>query len=424
MQDRVAESVFYDEMFRRNPKNEHITPGNLASGTPLVVFGDDWGRHVSSMQHLFRHVVPRYPVIWVNSIGHRVPSLSVADLRRVWEKTLGRSQGNVDRHPSTLARPAPRVIIEPRVIPLHKYRTVLAFNTWSLVRDIRKALHKLESHHRPILITGSPPSVNVVGRLGESASVYFCMDEFLQLPGVSADMIGPLEQRLLRRVDAVIATAEKLTRTKQPRSGRVYHLPQGVTFTHFAKRRPEPSDLRRLPRPRLGFAGGVSACVDVSLLSRLSREFRTGSVVLVGPVSIDVAQLDLPNIHVLGPKSYDQLPAYVQGFDVGIIPYLLNEWTEAVDPLKLLEYLAAGIPAVSTPLPEVEKYSNTVSIASGGDAFVAAVKEVLLRDSDLVRRTGQDLAAQHTWERRAATFLDIVADLVGEHAEPLASQAG
>jgi hypothetical protein len=390
----------------------------LPEGTPLVVLGDDWGRHVSSLQHVFGPIIPRYPVVWVNSIGHRVPRLSWNDARRAWQKLR---KSAPDAGLAVTGGPAPRVIIEPRVIPWHHRRSVLAFNTWSLVRAIRAALRRVDCRERPLLVTGSPPSVGVVGRLGESASVYFCMDDFLVLPGVSPEMIAPLEERLLARVDAVVATAQKLVRTKRPLSGRSFYLPQGVNLRHFAGRRAEPAEVRLLPHPRIGFAGGVSDCVDVSLVRRLGEAFPEGSIILVGPISIDVSQLRLPNVHLLGPRPYRDLPAYVQSFDIGIIPYLLNQWTEAVDPLKLLEYLAAGLPVVTTALPEVQKYANVVAVAADADSFIRKVREGLREDRDEVRRRAWATAARNTWDERASTMLDFLGSLVREPRGVLAT---
>jgi glycosyltransferase involved in cell wall biosynthesis len=385
---------------------------------PLVVFGDDWGRHVSSMQHVFRAIVTRQPVVWVNAIGHRPPRLSVADTRRAWGKVRAALR---PRPPASgPIGPAPQVIVEPRVLPWHQRRAVRAVNGWSLTRAIRGALVTHGLTEPPVVVTGSPPSVEVLGRLGERAAVYFCMDDFLHLPGVSAAMIAPLEQRLLERVDAVVATAESLTRSKRPRSGRAFYLPQGVNYEHFAAARPIPPEMARLPRPRIGFAGGVSACCDLDLIRRVADAVPHGSVVLVGPVSVDPAPLDRPNVHLLGARPYAELPAYVQAFDVGIIPYTLSEWTVAVDPLKLLEYLAAGIPVVTTAIPEVHKYRDAACVAESAGAFVHAVVAAAGENKDAARHRGQAVARRHTWEHRADELLRILEGLVAAPGAPVA----
>jgi glycosyltransferase involved in cell wall biosynthesis len=251
----------------------------------------------------------------------------------------------------------------------------------------------------------------VVGRLGELASVYFCMDDFRYLPNVSPEMLEPLERRLLDRVDGVVATARVLTESKRPRSGRVLYLPQGVNYEHFAERRPLPAEMAALPRPRIGFAGGLTTPVDLDLVRRLAAAHPGGSVVLVGPVFIDPRLIAAPNVHVLGPRPYRDLPAYVQGFDVGIIPYRLNAHTVAVDPLKLLEYLAAGIPVVTTDLPEVRKYRHAVAIADSHEAFLAAVRGALEPGPGALQRR-QAEARRHGWDARAEELLRFCAEVV------------
>lgn len=400
------------------PPHTSSTVSSLAADTPIVVFGDDWGRHVSTMQHLFRHVAQNYPVVWVNSIGHRLPELRAADIRRAVEKARAIVSGRKSAAPGGAAlseSSQPLRIIHPRVLPWHHYRAVRAFNTASLVRAVKSALAELELSARPLVVTGSPPTVDVLGRLDEVASVYLCMDDFLHLPNVSAGMLGPLEQRLLGRVDALVATAAALVESKRPASGVAHYLPQGVNYRHFAEPREIPPELRDLPRPIVGFAGGLTTPVDLALVRRLATEFATGSVVLIGPVYIDVETIAAPNVHVLGPRPYTDLPAYVQAFDVGLIPYVLNAHTLAVDPLKLLEYLAAGIPVVALDLPEIRKYAHAVSIASTHDEFVDAVRRAAT-DHTTTPEQRRAVAREHDWSARAARLLGILGDVVAERS--------
>jgi hypothetical protein len=387
-------------------------------GDPIVVFGDDWGRFVSTMQHLFRHLSLTHPVVWVNAIGHRPPDLSLADLRRAWGKVRAMAR----------PRPAPPVhgyaeggqpmsIIEPRgVLPWHQVGAIHWWNTELLVRMIRRRLAALGLTRPPVLVTGTPPSAGVVGRIGEAASVYFCMDDFLNFPGVSAKMIAPLERKLLGRVDALVATAASLMVSKRPASGIVHHLPQGVNFDHFSRPRPEPEELRVIPRPRIGFAGTVGGLCDLGLVRRIADTYPAASVVLVGPIWADDATMAMvqaaPNVHVLGMRPYAELPAYVQSFDVGLIPYVLNDWTKAVDSLKLLEYLAAGLAVVTSAMPEAAKYADQVRMTGDNDAFVAAVGAALRDSAPEARARRQAFASGHTWQHRAERLLTIIEELV------------
>lgn len=373
------------------------------------------------MQHLFSCLLDRSTVIWVNAIGHREPELTLRDLRRAARK-LGAMLGRGVRtapaaeHAAGAARvpcgPRPHVVIEPRVLPWHSSAAIERINHWSLRRALTRALEPLDPADPVVLVTGTPPSASLVGHCGEQASLYFCMDDFLELPGTSPQMLKPLEERLLARVGGVVATAARLIEKKRCATGRAMHLPQGVNYDHFAHPAAPPDDLASLPRPIVGFAGGVGAALDVATIEAVAQRVPEGSVVLVGPVTLPLGSFRSRNVHLLGHRSYAQLPAYVQAFDVGLIPYVENEWTRAVDPLKLLEYLAAGVSVIASPLPEVKKYEHAVRVAPLGEPFADAVAAALA-EGHAAREARRAVARAHTWQVRADAFLGFVDGLVG-----------
>jgi glycosyltransferase involved in cell wall biosynthesis len=137
--------------------------------------------------------------------------------------------------------------------------------------------------------------------------------------------------------------------------------------------------------------------------------------VLVGPVQGDLSAIRRPNVHILGRRPYGDLPAYVQAFDVGLIPYVLDEHTVAVDPLKLLEYLAAGVPVVSTDLPEVRKYSDAILIGAQHASFVAATARALSDPFDTAD-SRREVARRHGWERRAEVLRRILGSILPRSA--------
>lgn len=391
------------------------------SAMPWVVCGDDWGRHVSTIQHLFRAMPPSEVVVWVNSYGHRPPRISAYDLKRAAEKVT-RMMARPAAPQASVSGPARQV--EPRTLPWHQYRLAQAINERSLARDIRRALAEVCPGVAPCFLTCTPVTPGLVGRLGERAAIYFCMDDYAELPDVSASMIQPLEVEMLARVDAVVGTAKALIDKKVPASGRSYYLPQGVNYDHFASPREVPADILSLPRPILGFAGGVSSACDLDLLLALSDLVPQGTVLLVGPIHIDTAPLARRNIVLLGNRPYADLPAYVQAFDVGLIPYVLNEWTRSVDPLKLLEYLAAGIPVVSTWLPEVVKYSDVVRVGKSREEYLAEVRRALAEAGPAARDAGQAVARRNTWQHRALRLIEIAAEVAGQREAQRSSGPG
>ena len=392
--------------------NDRAAHALIEGRTPIVVIGDDWGRHVSTTQHLFRRLVDRYPVVWVNSFGHRRPQLTLYDAKRAFGKLARMSR------PATPVRaedgPRPRRVIDPKALPWHDKAAVRGFNSWSIARDVRRALDAVAPGEAPLLVVVTPAAYGLVGRLGEIGSIYLCLDDYGQLPGVEADLIAPLEQELLRRVDALVATSKSLTISKRPASGRTLHLPQGVNYAHFAEPQALPADFAALPRPIIGFAGAFGPAIDFPLIRRVAEAFPAASLAFVGPWQIEVHPRDWPaNVHFLGNRPYAVLPAYVQRFDVGLVPYVHNDWTRAVDPLKLLEYLAAGIPVVSTCLPEAYKYESEVRLADEPDAFVAEIRAALAGNGPAARASRQALAGRNRWEDRAEAFVVFAQTVVG-----------
>jgi glycosyltransferase involved in cell wall biosynthesis len=155
----------------------------------------------------------------------------------------------------------------------------------------------------------------------------------------------------------------------------------------------------------LGFFGLIRDWVDLDLLAEVARARPEWHIVMIGDSAVDLSPYrTLPNMHFLGHRSYADLPAYCKGFDMGLIPFKINDLTRAVNPIKLREYLAAGLPVVSTPLPEVILYSHLIEVADTAEEFVCAVKASLASapDARSLRRTAM---AQETWPAKLDLLL-------------------
>ncbi len=377
---------------------------------PIVVLGDDWGRHVSTTQHLIKHIGIRHPIVWVNSYGHRTPKFNRYDMARAlskgWRMLRSARPGGAARQKQS---DEPDEIIDPKALPWHGIAAIHRFNTSSVLRDIQRALRRINSDKSPIFVCSGPLGCDLVGRLGESVSIYLCIDDYNELPGVQRNLLVPFEHRLVARVDGTVVTARSLLDGRVPKSGLGLHLPQGVNFEHFANPRSAPAELLDLPRPIIGFAGGVGSVIDWDLMRHVALTFPAATVLFVGMLQEGFDPKGLPeNMLFLGARPYADLPAYVQQFDVALVPYVLNRHTIAVDPLKLLEYLAAGLPVVCTDLPEAEKYRDFVSIAANTNEFIDAISAELATN-DAEKATGRSESARcHTWASRADEFLSFV----------------
>ncbi len=225
----------------------------------------------------------------------------------------------------------------------------------------------------------TPMALPLIDALAPRVVIYDCMDElasFLNAPR----QLAQRERALLKRADLVFTGGISLYRAKRDKHPAVHCFPSSVDAQHFAQTSGESHvDQMLIPRPRLGFFGVIDERIDFSLLERIADARPSWHLVLVGPVA-KIAHDSLPrrpNIHYLGQREYRELPAFVAGWDVCLMPFALNEATRFISPTKTLEYLAAGKPVVSTPIADVvESYADVVQIAKDAQDFISACEAV------------------------------------------------
>ena len=263
--------------------------------------------------------------------------------------------------------------------------------------------------------------------LEADVTVFDAMDELSKFKGASTHLLK-LEQELLDKADIVFTGGSSLFEAKKDRHFNVHCFPSSVDRCHFAKARCgqfDPADQEELPKPRFGFYGVIDERFDIALLNQIAAMHPNWTFVMVGPV-VKIADEDLPrrhNIHYLGGKTYEQLPAYLGGWDVALMPFAMNESTEFISPTKTPEYLAGGKPVVSTPVKDVVRhYGNLegVQIASDAESFVAACEKSLelarkpesgwLAEADL-------MLAASSWDTTQARIAGLVAELLGTRTE-------
>ncbi|QBY07121.1 glycosyltransferase family 1 protein (plasmid) [Deinococcus metallilatus] len=256
----------------------------------------------------------------------------------------------------------------------------------------------------------TPMALPITAGLHPRLTLYDCMDELSKFRGAPAELLA-YEQSLLRRADVVFTGGQRLFEAKRERHRNVHCFPSSVDHAHFARARtpgPDPQDQRDIPRPRLGFAGVIDERMDLELLTTLARRRPEWQFVLVGPLAkIDPQQLPRgENLHYLGLKPYAALPDYLGHWDAALLPFARNEATEFISPTKTPEYLAAGLPVVSSGIRDVVRpYGDQrlVSIAHDADGFEAAIELALSeRDSAVARsrqRRSDEFLARQSWDR-------------------------
>ena len=262
----------------------------------------------------------------------------------------------------------------------------------------------------------TPMMLEFSRHLAAGCTVYDCMDELANFRFAPPQLMQ-LERELLAEADVVFTGGHSLYEAKRDRHANIHPFPSSVDGSHFARARaaqPDPVDQAAAPHPRLGFYGVIDERMDLGLLDAIAAAHPEWSLIMVGPVvKIDPAELPRrPNIHYLGGKSYDELPPYLAGWDVALMPFAINESTRFISPTKTPEYLAGGKPVVSTPITDVKRHYGAlqgVAIADGPEAFIAACEQALALPRQGTWLAGVDAAlADLSWDRTQAQMASHV----------------
>ena len=377
----------------------------MIHGESIICFAHDWGGDPTSKTHIMRILSESNRILWVNSIGMRRPSMSARDARRIVAKLKRARQGVVQVSPGI-------TVCNPLVLPAPGVPGVEWLNTALLGAFIRRAARRA-GLSRPILWTFMPNVGGLVGRVGESRVIYHCVDEYSAFAGVSRAALRRMEEALVRRADLVLTSSESLCAERRRWNRATAFVSHGVDVAHFSRALdPEmapPADIAHVERPVIGFFGLIAEWIDLELVREIARRRPAWTVVMIGKADVALEPLrGLPNVRVLGQKPYATLPAYCRAFDVGLIPFRLDDLTLKANPLKLREYLAAGLPVVSSDLPEVRRYSEVVRLAAGPDGFVRAIEEALEDRSETAARARVDAMKHESWEARVEEISELI----------------
>jgi glycosyltransferase involved in cell wall biosynthesis len=260
--------------------------------------------------------------------------------------------------------------------------------------------------------------------------VYYCIADFAELSPHHNEILSS-EHETIELSDVVFAQCSSLAERCSAEGRQAHVFPFGVNMSRFENEKPRskssahssarlPSQrsattlMSALPRPVIGYVGGIHKYVDTQMLAAMARARPDWSWVLVGPSQTSVRELKrIPNVYLAGPKVHRELPQYIRDFDVGIVPYKSNGYTATVVPTKINEYLAVGKPVVSTDLPEVIAFNNhhDIIITSPNHAsqFIASIEKALTAatEDELINRR-QTVAAQHDWDRSFDRMSELI----------------
>jgi glycosyltransferase involved in cell wall biosynthesis len=373
----------------------------LADRDIVCIGSADWATELPINQHqLMGRLAASNRVLFVESLGLRRPQLAGRDVGRLWRRLRTGLRG---------ARPADGLhVLSPLVLPLHHIGAVRALNRRLLRFQVGRAAHRL-GMRRPLLWAYVPQAEALLDVLDPALVVYHCVDDVAAQKGVDAASFRAAEERFARRADLVLASAPALAERMRTLSSRVLYAPNvadTATFATALDAGPVDAAMEALPRPRLVFQGAIVATkLDVGLLAEAARQRPEWSFVLVGPRGAgdpggDLSALDrAPNVHMVGPRDAAALPEVLRGADAGLIPYAINDLTRSVFPMKVYEYLAAGLPVLATPLPALAGLEEVETVASAAELVATAERE-LAADTPERRAQRSREAASHSWEAR------------------------
>ena len=409
-------------------------PTSEETSPRLVVFSDDWGRHPSSCQHLVRQLLPRYDVVWVDTIGTRLPRLDLLTMRRGFGKLRAWAGGGLPASadpagsgapatgPPTTGAPtagAAPTVLSPVMWPRFRRSFERRLNAALLERSLRGALGDGRS---TLGVTTIPLVADLIGRGPVDRWVYYCVDDLAAWPGLDRQTLLDMERRLVERVDQIVVVSEELERRIAGMGRSSTLLTHGVDLGHWAGT-PLVAEPRTAESQTAGpvvlFWGVVDRRLDTAwlraLAARLEGAHTEGThlegarIVLVGPANNpdpEIAAID--GIELLGPVPYDDLPELAGSADVLVMPYADLPATRAMQPLKLKEYLATDRPVVVSSLPAVAGWEDACDVAVDAETFAESVARRLSSGLPQSQAEARRRLKDESWASKAAVFEKVL----------------
>jgi glycosyltransferase involved in cell wall biosynthesis len=391
------------------------SPGSSVS---IVCISDlFWDENWSSEQQIMSRLAGRCRVLYVErpvSLLSSLTGVSDASVLQQWVRWL---RGGLRQGGDNLTILAP-----PPVFPLRYNRLISALNSWILRRAVLRALRKTGMTAQVLWIY-SPDAGDLVGKLGETYSLYYCADDWSATGQWwnNPVKIRAREAALAARVDLVVGTSTKITKRWEQDHQNTMLVTNGADVDSLkAARDPAlaiPEDVRDLPSPRIGYVGRIDSRFDAQLYLHLAEKRPEWSFFIVGPVTNSDAAVgtlrQMPNVRFLGARPRTDLPAYLKSFDVCTIPYVLDTLSESIFPLKLFEYLAAGRPVVATAMPELLRYQQYVHVALSPRDFEDAIEKSL---HNPLPAASESFLRENSWDAKANLLLETIKHAVAMKA--------
>jgi glycosyltransferase involved in cell wall biosynthesis len=381
----------------------------------FVSWDEHWGtpqQHMSRLARQNRILFVDQPISPLSLLtGHRRRRDLVDQLRR-W-----RSQ-------SREVRPNVFVAAPPPTLPLRYHKLGNSINAFIMRRWLRRQTTRL-GFRDPIFWNFLPSFPHIGKAVHPSLSVYHCVDDFTAIPHwwSPASVVRAREAECCRESDVVVCTGRKLVSSRRKHNSNTHFVPEGADVDLFATAMsPDtrmPDDIAALPNKVVGYIGVVDWRLDGELIAMMARRRPDWSFAFVGPVLSGVHAMPemeaLLNVHFFGNRKIEDLPAYVKKMDVCLIPYILNDYTHHIFPLKLYEYMAAGKPIVASDMEEMRPYAgDEMTIAHSREEFLATIDDAIANDTPERARSRQEAARNESWDHRVEQVSAIIEPMLRE----------
>jgi glycosyltransferase involved in cell wall biosynthesis len=383
----------------------------VLEGRDIVCVGfSDWDKDLrTNEQHLLTRLARHNRVLYIESLGVRRPQLAARDLRRIARRLV---KG---------LRPLRTIdgvhVLSPLVLPMHHRAWARRLNAALLPRVVLWAVRRLG--FSDLLLWAFMPQAEVLlAPLAPAQVLYYVDDDHAAKKGIDGPTFRAAEERFVAAADVVLASAPELVERMRALHADVHYAPN-VADTELFARALQPgrvdAAIDALPRPRVVFVGAIVASkLDLELIAQLTRLRPDWSFAFVGPVgpgdpgtNVDLLR-HLPNVRMLGHRPYEALPDVLRGADVAIMPYRTNGEMRSVFPMKTYEYLAAGVPVVTTPLPALASVEEVVKAADAAE-MAARIDDALAADTPQARAARSAAAQSHSWEARLEQLAEVLA---------------
>lgn len=368
--------------------------------------GEDWWYHNRGHydMQMMREASREMPVLYINSLGMRTPRPGEGRMffKRVLRKLRSLRRGFTQVRDNF-------AVVSPFAIP---GSMGMRISKRLLPGQIRRAARRA-GIRRPLIWVACPPGAEVVEQLDPVGLVYQRTDRFEDYTNVDRARIIAYDHWLKESAGLTLFCSRLLYDNEHESCAQSAYIDHGADVERFeaaGREGAEPPDVAPIARPRAGFVGGIDASTfDPPLFVEVANSLPDIQFVLVGGCTLPEGWADLPNVHLLGQRSYDEVASYMASCDVLLMPWNRSEWIQACNPIKLKEYLAIGRPIVSTSFPELSRYEGLVRVADGAEAFAQSIRDALAEPFDPA--PGRRRVHSHTWD---AKFHDVL-DRLREH---------